>query len=58
VRQEFEYVATKLGISVSELQSYMDAPNKTFRDYRSQRSLYSIGAALMKAWGLEVGGKR
>jgi len=57
-RQEFEYVATKLGISVEELQGYMDAPNKTHRDYRSQETLYLMGAKVMKFLGLEVGGKR
>lgn len=58
VKQEFEYVATKLGISVTELQSYLDAPNKTHRDYRSQESFYALGAGVMRALGLELGGKR
>ena len=58
VRQEFEYVATKLGITVEELQSYFDAPNKTYRDYRSQESVYAIGANVMRLLGLERGGKR
>lgn len=58
VRQEFKYVATKLGITTAELQSYFDAPNKTYRDYRSQRSVYVLGAKVMKALGLELGGKR
>jgi N-acetyl sugar amidotransferase len=55
---DFEYVATKLGISVDELQGYMDAPNKTYEDYKSQQSIYNVGAKVMKALGLEVGGKR
>ncbi len=58
VRQEFEYVATKLGITVGQLQSYMDAPNKSYRDYKSQQAFYSLGARAMKMLGLEVGGKR
>lgn len=58
VRQEFEYVATKLGITVEELQGYMDAPNKTYKDYKSQESLYLLGAKAMKLLGLEIGGKR
>ena len=58
IAQEFEYVATKLGISVEELQSYMDAPNKTYRDYRSQESIYAVGARVMRLFGLELGGKR
>lgn len=58
IGQDFEYVATKLGISVAELQSYMDAPNKTYKDYKSQCWIYEIGARAMKALELEVGGKR
>jgi N-acetyl sugar amidotransferase len=58
VAQEFEYVATKLGISMDELQGYLDAPNRTHKDYRSQESFYAVGAKLMKVFGLELGGKR
>lgn len=58
VRQEFEYVANKLEISTEELKGYLDAPNKTFRDYRSQESIYMLGAKVMKVFGLEIGGKR
>jgi N-acetyl sugar amidotransferase len=57
-QQEFEYVATKLGISVEELQGYFDAPNKTYKDYKSQESIYAIGAKVMRLLGLELGGKR
>jgi hypothetical protein len=58
MRQEFEYVATKLGISKEELQSYLDAPNKTYRDYKSQKRTYAVGAMVMRTLGLELGGKR
>jgi N-acetyl sugar amidotransferase len=58
VRQEFEYVATKLGVSVIALQSYMDSPKRTYRDYRSQAALYAVGARAMRLFGLELGGKR
>lgn len=56
--QDFEYVAAKLGISADELQSYMDAPNKTYKDYKSQESIYAFGAMAMRLLGLELGGKR
>lgn len=57
-QQEFEYVATKLGITIEELRSYLEMPKKTYKDYRSQESIYSIGATVMKFFGLELGGKR
>lgn len=58
VRQEFEFVANKLGISTAELQGYFDAPKRTHRDFRSQEAFYSVGAHVMKRLGLELGGKR
>ena len=58
IAQDFEYIATKLGISIEELQGYMDAPNKTYKDYKSQENIYQIGAKIMRALGLEKGGKR
>lgn len=58
IHQDFEYIATKLGISKEELQSYMDAPNKTYKDYKSQEYIYNIGAKVMRFLGLEKGGKR
>jgi N-acetyl sugar amidotransferase len=56
--REFEFVASKLEISVTELQSYLEAPNRSYRDYRSQSWLYQIGAAASRLAGLERGGKR
>jgi len=58
INQDFDYVATKLGITVDELQGYMDAPNKTYKDYKSQESIYNIGASVMRMFGKEKGGKR
>lgn len=58
IKDDFEYIATKLGVSVEELQSYFDAPNKTYKDYKSQDSIYNIGAKVMRRFGLEKGGKR
>jgi len=58
ISHEFEYVATKLGISIEELQGYMDAPNKTYKDFKSQENIYAIGARMMRLFGLELGGKR
>jgi N-acetyl sugar amidotransferase len=58
IAQDFEFVATKLGISVEELQACFDAPNKSYRDYKSQRELFSIGAAALKGLGIEKAVKR
>lgn len=58
IHHDFRFVATKLGISEEELQSYMDAPNKTYQDYRSQEGIYRFGAKAMRILGMERGGKR
>ena len=56
--QDFEYVATKLGTTTDQLQACMDAPKKSYRDYKSQGAIYSLGAMSMRWLGLERGGKR
>ncbi len=58
INGEFEYIATKLGISVDDLQGHLDAPNRSYLDYRSQQTVYAIGARIMRLLGLEKGGKR
>jgi N-acetyl sugar amidotransferase len=58
IGQDFEYVATKLGITTEELQGYLEAPARTYKDYKSQRSVFAAGAKLMKLFGLETAGKR
>ena len=53
LKQEFEYVAHKLGLTVSELQALFDMPKKTFRDYKNKRKLIGLGANIMRKLGLE-----
>lgn len=53
IEQDFEYIATKLGISASELQKYMDLPNKTYKDYKSQLNIFVWGTRIMRLLGLE-----
>lgn len=58
IRHDFEYIATKMDISVAELQGYMDAPNKTYKDYKSQQRIYEIGSKVLRFFCVEKGGKR
>lgn len=58
IKQEFEFVSNKLGITTEELQSYFDAPNKTYKDYKSQQGIYDVGAKVLRYLGVEKGGKR
>jgi N-acetyl sugar amidotransferase len=58
IDEDFEFIANKLGISVDELKGYFNAPNKTYKDYKNQQSIYDVGAKVMRALGMEKGGKR
>lgn len=58
IGQEIEFVANKLDISTDELMGYMALPKKTYRDYDNQEELYRVGARVMRALGIELGGKR
>jgi N-acetyl sugar amidotransferase len=53
LKQEFEYVAHKLDLTVEELQVIFDGPKKTFRDYKNKRDLIGLGANVMRTLGLE-----
>jgi hypothetical protein len=58
IGQDVEFVATKLGVSVEELNRCLHGPNHTYRDYRNQSWIYDAGARVMKMLGMEIGGKR
>ena len=53
LKQEFEYVAQKLDISVDELQKLFDSPIKTYRNYKNKRGLIRFGASIMRKLQLE-----
>jgi N-acetyl sugar amidotransferase len=53
LRQEFEYVADKLDMTVTELQEIFDKKNKSFRDYKNKRGIIGLGSKAMTLLGLE-----
>ncbi|RUO37052.1 LPS biosynthesis protein [Aliidiomarina taiwanensis] len=58
IEHDFEYIANKLDITVDELRGYFNAPKKSYRDYKSQESIYNLGAKVLRLLGKEKGGKR
>lgn len=58
INKEFEFVANKLDFSKEELHDLFNLPLKSYKDYKSQENIFSIGAAILKVIGLEKGGKR
>lgn len=53
LKQEFEYIAHKLDLTVAELQTIFECENKTYRDYKNIKSIISLGTKVMMALGLE-----
>ena len=51
--QEFEYVATKLGWTVGEFQDIFNGKNKSFRDYKNNLFLITLGAKISNILGLD-----
>jgi N-acetyl sugar amidotransferase len=58
IAEEFKYIATKLNITEDDLRSYMNATNKTYKDYKNQESMFILGAKILKAIGAERSIKR
>jgi N-acetyl sugar amidotransferase len=58
IDEDFEYIATKLGITVDELRGYHQMPLKTYRDYRNQEWMFDLGAKALKFLGVERAVKR
>jgi len=53
LKQEFEYVANKLDLSVEELQAIFDGENKTYHNYRNKRWLIGLGTSVLRMLGME-----
>lgn len=58
IDEDFEYIATKLGITVAELRKYHDMPIKRYTDYKNREWLFDLGASVLKAFGVERAVKR
>jgi hypothetical protein len=58
IDDEFNYIATKLGITPAELRSYFDLPKYFYWDYKNQESIFRLGAKVLKAIGAERSIKR
>ena len=58
IEEDFNYIATKLGISADELRGYFNLPKKFYWDYRNQESVFRFGAHVLKAIGVERSIKR
>ena len=53
ISQDFEYIATKLDISVAELRQLHQAPRRNYQDFKSDMPLIQLGTAVMRALGVQ-----
>lgn len=58
IDDEFNYIATKLGITNDELRSYFNMPKKFYWDYKNQQNLFRLGAKILHLVGVEKVKKR
>lgn len=58
IEEDFNYIATKLGITKSELETYLNSPKKFYWDYKNQVWLFNLGAKFLKLLGIEKSIKR
>jgi N-acetyl sugar amidotransferase len=53
IAEDFEYIATKLDLTVAELQALHDGPNRTYRDYKNSMGLIELGTKVLRAVGVQ-----
>lgn len=58
IEDEFNYIATKLGITAEELRVYFNMPKKFYWDYKNQQSIFRLGARVLHMLGIERVKKR
>ncbi|HOS46728.1 MAG TPA: N-acetyl sugar amidotransferase [Paludibacter sp.] len=58
IDHDFEYIATKLEIPISELRNYHEMAKKYYWDYRNQKKYFDFGVKVMSILGLPRGGVR
>ena len=58
IEEEFNYIATKIGITPEKLREYFEMDKKFFWDYKNQVSMFKTGAKVLKFLGVEKSIKR
>jgi N-acetyl sugar amidotransferase len=53
IEEDFNFIATKLGITREELKYYFNLPKKYFWDYKNQQNFFRFGARVLHWFGVE-----
>lgn len=58
VEKDYDFIASKLRITVDELKKYHCIPIKSFRDYKNQEFLFTFGSRLTRLLGIDKNAKK
>ena len=58
VEKDYDFIASKLRITVDELKKYHSIPIKSFRDYKNQEFLFTFGSRLIRLLGIDKNAKK
>jgi N-acetyl sugar amidotransferase len=58
VEKDYDFIASKLRISVEELKKYHSMPIKTFKDYKNQEFLFTLGSRFTRLMGIDINAKK
>jgi N-acetyl sugar amidotransferase len=58
IEDEFNYIATKLGITPKQLREYFTMQKKFYWDYKNTETIFNLGARFLKFIGVEKSIKR
>src|SRR5205814_5622988 len=53
ISQDFEYIATKLDISVEELKALMEIPKRSYSDFKHRMGVFENGVKVFRAAGVQ-----
>ena len=53
LKEELDYIAGKLEITLEELKGFLTMDKKTYKDYKNKRWLIGLGAQVLQFLGLE-----
>lgn len=53
IDQDFEYIATKLDLTVAELRGFLDMPKKTYSDYKNSMFMIDFATKILRAVGIQ-----
>jgi len=58
VEKDYDFIASKLRITVDELKKYHSIPIKSFRDYKNQKFLFTFGSRLTRFLRIDRNAKK